>query len=241
MVLPPEQRLGAHLAYRLGQWPPRATLDVVGSERRLEPEWDGAVRPVLGVSSPAGLVLSVPPQHAAAVRALGADWRSPLFAARLGELLHPDSGRAHVLDGSGLFRWSTEPADLPDAGEWVDRDDPRVPEWLRPFNGGVLCAWDDDGAYGAGVGLKAHDALAHEIAVGTEPALRGRGVARRLVVTAARAVLRRGAVPTYLHAPDNAASAHVAEAAGFRDRGWHVLGFWPGPVANAPGGGAVTS
>jgi hypothetical protein len=29
---------------------------------------------------------------------------------------------------------------LPPVGEWVERDDPRLPPWLRPFNGGVLAA-----------------------------------------------------------------------------------------------------
>ena len=36
---------------------------------------------------------------------------------------------------------------------------------------------------------------------------------------AARRVLDEGAVPTYLHAVDNHASAHLATAAGFPDRG----------------------
>ena len=35
--------------------------------------------------------------------------------------------------------------------------------------------------------------------------------------------LADGAVPTYLHAFDNEASARVADAAGFPDRGWHVF------------------
>jgi predicted GNAT family acetyltransferase len=46
-----------------------------------------------------------------------------------------------------------------------------------------------------------------------------------LVATAAREVLRRGAVPTYLHDVANTASAKVADAAGFPDRGWRVLGL----------------
>ena len=41
---------------------------------------------------------------------------------------------------------------------------------------------------------------------------------------AARRVLDEGAVPTYLHAVDNHASAHLATAAGFPDRGWAVYG-----------------
>jgi len=228
--LPVEERLPAHLALALGQWPPRAELDVVGSARRTSPGWDGEVRPVLGVTTPTGTVLSVPPSLVTEVGALGPAWRAPAFAAGLNDLLGHGGGRRCVLDGTGLYRWSTAPADLPDTGEWVERDDPRVPPWLRPFNGGVLCAWDDDGAYVAGVGLKHHDEHGEEIAVGTEPAARGKGLARLLVATAARAVLRRGAVPTYLHAADNVASARVATAAGFPDRGWHVVGLFTQPL-----------
>ncbi|PWU56502.1 GNAT family N-acetyltransferase, partial [Micromonospora globispora] len=55
----------------------------------------------------------------------------------------------------------------------------------------------------------------------------GRGLARRLVAQAARRVLDEGAVPTYLHAFDNPASARVAEAAGFPDRGWTSYGVYP--------------
>jgi predicted GNAT family acetyltransferase len=105
----------------------------------------------------------------------------------------------------------------------VAADDPRVPEWLRPFNGDVLIAWTDDGSYASGVGRKQHDRHGHELSVGTDERQRGRGLARRLVAQAARGVLADGAVPTYLHAFDNEASARVADAAGFPDRGWHVF------------------
>ena len=142
---------------------------------------------------------------------------------RLPQLL----GRPGVA-GRGVFRWSVTPAPLPDVGVWLPADDPRVPPWLRPFGGDVLVVLDGD-AYVAGVGVKRHDAAGHELAVGTEEAARGRGLARRLVAQAARRVLDGGAVPTYLHAPDNVASARAADAAGFPDLGWSVVGFWPAP------------
>ena len=224
MTVGPDDLLVRHLADDLGRWPPRAALDVVGSARREQPGWDGHVRDVVGVADATGaVVLSVPPRHVAAVRDLADGWGSPGYAAGLDAVL---GHRApHRLDATGVFRWAGALPEQAPEGEWVDRDDPRVPPWLRPFNGGVLVAWDDEGRYGAGVGIKHHDDLAAEIAVGTEPALRGRGVARRLVVTAARAIQARGQVALYLHAPDNTASAHVARAAGFPDRGWHAVGF----------------
>jgi GNAT superfamily N-acetyltransferase len=189
---------------------------VVGSERREQPGWDGAVHPAVGVAPPACAVLSVPRDRVAAVEALGRSLDEVVVGvpAAIG---HPRG-----LLGRAAFRWCEIPADLPDAGEWVATDDPRIPDWLRPFNGEVLVAWDDDGRYGAGVGRKQHDRHGHELSVGTESHLRGRGLARRLVAQAARRVIADGAVPTYLHAFDNLASARVAEAAGFPDRGWEV-------------------
>lgn len=212
------ERLGAHLATWLGRWPGEGPgLTVVGSARRLEPAWDGNVYPVIGVSGADGAgVLSVPPTVADAVRAALADNGDDRarIAAAAGV-----SGRFFT----GVFRWSTAPADLPDAGTWVAADDPSVPEWLRPFGGEALVALDPaTGEHLSGVGIKRHDAFGHELAVVTRPAAEGRGLGRRLVAQAARRVLDEGAVPTYLHAVDNHASAHLATAAGFPDRGWAV-------------------
>ena len=86
---------------------------------------------------------------------------------------------------------------------------------------------DESGAIIASVGIKTHDAVGHELAVVTEEGARGKGLARRLVATAARRILDDGGVPTYLHEPSNTASARVAEAVGFVDQGWTVHGLWP--------------
>jgi GNAT superfamily N-acetyltransferase len=211
-------RLAAHLESWLGAWPPDGGLTIVGSERRTVPGWDGSTFPVAGVATPGGAVLSVPPALAGA---FGAVRDLDGAQARLRELLDRPGGRI----GRGVFRWCQQLVDTDEPGEWVPTGDPRVPEWLRPFNGDVLIAWDDHGRYAAGVGRKLHDALGHEISVGTEPEHRGKGLARRLVAQAARRIAADGAVATYLHRHDNHASAKVAEASGFPDEGWQVLGF----------------
>jgi GNAT superfamily N-acetyltransferase len=215
------QRLTRHLTTWLGAWPAHEPLLVVGSPRREEPGWDGAVHPVIGVTTPQTGVLSVPPDVVARVSALLADGPAPAVRARVPAAAgYP--GRPWT---EGVFRWTGHPADLPDAGEWLPAADPSVPEWLRPFGGEVLVAVDPaTGAHLSGVGIKRHDADGHELAVVTAPAAAGRGLARRLVAQAARRVLDEGAVPTYLHTRDNAGSARVAEAAGFADRGWSFLG-----------------
>jgi GNAT superfamily N-acetyltransferase len=222
-------RLSAHLHSWLGYWPaPPGEVVVVGSPMRVGPGWDGRTRPFIGVASPEGMVLSVPPGTEPVLRRLGLSRRQLMSVphggdAGLGEEIGRAVGLAGGRLGRGCFRWTMRPADLEDAGEWLPTRDPRVPSWLHPFNGDVLIAWDEEGNYGAGVGRKQHDRWGHELAVVTEEALRGRGIARRLVAQAARRVLADGAVPTYLHDFDNRASAHVADAAGFPDRGWQFL------------------
>jgi RimJ/RimL family protein N-acetyltransferase len=121
-----------------------------------------------------------------------------------------------------MYRWTGSPTPLDPLGEWMSWDDPVVPPWLHPFGGDVL-VHVEGGAYVGGVGLKRHDDHAWEISVGTEETARGRGIARRLVVTAARRVLDEGKVPTYLHDLRNHASARVAEACGLHDRGGRLV------------------
>jgi GNAT superfamily N-acetyltransferase len=193
----------------------RAGLTVVGSARRVQPGWDGTVYAVVGVADADERgVLSVPEAAVDAVRAVLATGDMARVPAAAGV-----GGRFFT----GVFRWSTAPADLPDAGTWIAADDPSVPQWLWPFGGEVLVAVDPaTGEHLSGVGIKRHDAFGHELAVVTRPEAEGRGLGRRLVAQAARRVLDEGAVPTYLHAVDNHASAHLATAAGFPDRGWAV-------------------
>ncbi|MGW0436787.1 GNAT family N-acetyltransferase [Micromonospora sp. NPDC003197] len=210
-----DRRLYRHLVTWLGQWPARQPLHVVGSPRRTAPGWDGRIHPAIGIDGPDGMVLSVPPDRVTAARELRHLSPSKLLAE-----LPAAVGREGWHSYRAVFRYTTSPADLPAAGEWIKADDPVVPDWLRPFGEEVLVVRDDSGRYLAGVGIKRHDRYGHELSVGTEPAARGQGLARRLVAQAARRVLAEGAVPTYLHEPGNIGSARVAEAAGFADQGW---------------------
>ncbi|HVR33315.1 MAG TPA: GNAT family N-acetyltransferase [Acidimicrobiia bacterium] len=213
------ERLVRHLASWLGAWPPPSSgVTVVGSPRRTMPGWDGAVRILAGVSTPEGTIVSVPPAAVAAVTELAETLAESPDA--LGEALQRPGGRLFA----GSFRWSDSPAPDQGRGVWLPREDPRVLPWLHPFNGDVLVGFED-GEVAAGVGRKLHDEWGHELAVVTEPDHRGRGWAADLIAQAAHRVLVDGAIPTYLHSPDNEASARTAEAAGFPDRGWRILGF----------------
>jgi len=221
------QQLERHLESWVGQWPPpSAGVLVVGDESRLQPTWDGAVRPLQGVGNGVGTVIAVPP---AAVDAVTAAVAGGLVRRDLGNELGEILGIGPARFGTGVFRTTAQVnPDIPSRGEWFDEHTGELPAWLAPFNGPRLVARDDDGRTLAGVGIKIHDRYGYELAVVTEEAARGRGLARDLVATAARWVLDRGAVPTYLHQPTNVASARVAESVGFADRGWTVHGLWTG-------------
>lgn len=225
------RRLEQHLRTWLGAWPATAPVTVATSPLRDHAGWDGAVHPIAGVRGPAGLVLSVPGRALAEARAAGPDLDGIVRA--VGRVL--DMTEPTLYDG--VFRWSAAPAteeELPDAGQWIEVEDRRVPEWLRPFNGGVLMALEED-RYVGGVGIKRHDEIGQELAVVTEEGHREKGLARRLVAQAARYVIARGGVPTYLHADSNEASAHVADAAGFPDEGWRITGLVDRARQPAPG------
>ena len=233
VALPPERRLQAHLARWVGRWPPPGPgVHVVGDTARREPTWDGAIRPLQGVGDGTGTVIAVPPDAVGEVEAVIAGGaRDRDVGDRLGRILGVGPARF----GTGVFRSTTEvEPGLDELGTWFDEQTGELPGWLAPFNGPRLVAFDDDRRPVAGVGVKIHDRWGWELAVVTEEAGRGRGYARRLVATAARRALAEGAVPTYLHEASNVASAHVAEAVGFADRGWTVHGLWPG--AEPPGG-----
>jgi GNAT superfamily N-acetyltransferase len=212
------RRLTDFLVAFLGGWPDTDGLTVVGATQRTQPGWDGNVRDVLGVTTPTGGVLSVPPQVAAAVQAVVHDPAD--FATRLPAAV----GRPGARPWAGTFRWSTAPTATADVGDWVPVTDPRLPDWLRPFGAEALVAFID-GRYAAGVGIKRHNSAGLEIAVGTEEEHRGKGLATRLVAQAARRILAAGAIPIYLHDPANEASARTALAAGFPDRDWRIVGL----------------
>lgn len=218
-----EPALTAFLTEFLGDWPDTDGLTIVGADVRTQPGWDGAVREVIGVGNQERAVISVPPALAGSVRAAVPTW-ADVPGALPAAVGRPDAGAFF-----GRFRWSTAPTELPNAGVWVDATDPRVPEWLRPFGGEVLITFID-GRYAAGVGLKRHNAVGMELSVGTEDQHRGKGLATRLVAQAGRWVLATGAIPIYLHDSANIASDRTATAAGFPERGWHIIGIGGGAV-----------
>lgn len=221
--------LGAHLDALLGGWPPAGPFRVVGSVRRERPGWDGAVCPALALTAAGGTVLSVPPDQAVRVESLVGDRGAAAVLGDLGGAVD----RRSLRTVRWVYRWCTDPADLPEAGSWRPVTDPRLPGWLRPFGGEALVAVDPAGTHLGAVAVKRHHGNGAELAVVTARAARGRGLGRRLVAQAARRVLDEGAIPTYLHLPDNVASARLADAVGFVDPGWTQRAAMPAETVRA--------
>src|SRR5690554_5092157 len=150
-----ESRLNAFLTSRLGTWPPSRGLELRHCDLRDQPRWDGDVQPFLGIESPVGTVLTFSRKVFPGGMLLSprevedelGDSHAHITIPRMFQ--HPDM---HF--GRAVFRFLGEFVDLPEIGEWVGPTEPRLPDWLRPFNGGVLAHWADDGSYAAGVGLK---------------------------------------------------------------------------------------
>src|SRR5688500_13169361 len=105
--------LHRHLQSHLGRWPADTELDIVGWRGRAEPGWDGSIHPVLGVASPEGGVLSVAPDRLAAVADVHTRERS---LSRMGDRVPAAVGLARRRWYDAVFRWSTDPEPLPDAG-----------------------------------------------------------------------------------------------------------------------------
>ena len=210
-------RLVHHATRWAGGLPGPTPLRVVPNHHVSLPGWSGTAALLTGLSDPAGRTIISVPLHVVAAASDTAH-----SAADIPHLAALVDRPHHTVDRM-VFRWCVDPSPLPRAGEWIDCDSVRLPAWLAPFGGKALVVFGEDGRYLAGVGIKRHDRFVHEIAVGTEPDARGRGLARRLVAEAARHILKSGAIPTYLHDRGNWASDRVATAVGFTNTGWSAL------------------
>ena len=221
--------LAAHLDALLGDWPPEGPLRVVGSVHRERPGWDGTVCPAVALTTATGTVLSVPPDRVDRVRSLVRERGADVVLGQLGGAV----GRRSLRTVRWVYRWCTDPVDLPEAGVWRPVADPGLPAWLRPFGGEALVAADPAGEQLGAVAVKRHHGGGAELAVVVARAARGRGLGRRLVAQAARRVLDEGAIPTYLHGPDNIGSARLADAVGFVDPGWTQRAAMPAETVRA--------
>ena len=175
--------------------------------------------PVRAFARHGGAVLAVAPEDAEVLR------RHLTGPASLPGALEQTAVELHGHLFSGVAR--TGVAIPPPEAEVtvLDATDPRLPDWvLGHFTGEAWVVLDEDGGVLSTAVLKRYDDRVREISVGTAERARGRGLARSVVAAAARAVLAEGRAVLYNHAPDNHASAKVAEAVGLHEFGrYHAI------------------
>lgn len=218
-----EARLGRFFAAELGCEP--ALLDKPGTHllspsRRGEPCWCEFVLPFLLIGRNGSTVVSLDQdlsrvlQNALDVESAGLD----AIVAVLQDTVAASYPDAQCLSGRALYCES----------EWFTPVESRATEMLRPhdpvweaftehFDGPVFVVRREGGAVAAWSAIKLKSDDVWEIAVTTDRAHRGRGLAKVVVSAATRYILEAGRVPLYVHAEENVPSRLVAEALGYRE------------------------
>jgi hypothetical protein len=96
-------------------------------------------------------------------------------------------------------------------------------DWFRlHFDGPVYAARNDWGTIVSWAALKCKSDDIWELAVVTDIAYRGRGLARSVVSHATRAAMAAGKLPIYLHEVSNTPSSRVCRALGYRFYGYEL-------------------
>ena len=175
--------------------------------------------PVRAFTREGGAVLAVAPQYAELLRRL---LDGPANVLTSLERVAVEL-RGHVFSGVARTGVAIPPPMV--AVTVLDATDPRLPDWvIGHFTGEAWVVLDDDGSVLSTAVLKRYDDRLREISVGTAERARGRGLARSVVAAAARHVLSEDRAVLYNHAPDNYASAKVAESVGLHEFGrYHAI------------------
>jgi RimJ/RimL family protein N-acetyltransferase len=175
--------------------------------------------PVRAFTRQGSAVLAVAPEHARLLRSQLTDPAHllPALEEAAAQL------RGHLFSGVARTGVAIPPPEH--EVTQLDASDPRLPDWvIGHFTGEAWVVLDTDGSVLSTAVLKRYDDRIREISVGTAERARGRGLARSVVAAAARAVLSQGRAVLYNHAPDNFASAKVAEAVGLHEFGrYHAI------------------
>jgi RimJ/RimL family protein N-acetyltransferase len=175
--------------------------------------------PVRAFSRQGSAVLAVAPEHAKLLRSRLTDPAHllPALEEAAAEL------RGHLFSGVARTGVAIPPPEH--EVTLLDASDQRLPDWvIGHFTGEAWVVLDTDGTVLSTAVLKRYDDRVREISVGTAERARGRGLARSVVAAAARAVLSEGRAVLYNHAPDNFASAKVAESVGLHEFGrYHAI------------------
>lgn len=199
-------------------------VHILPSERRTRPGWGGYTVPVLALSTPTGGIVSARQDLLERVRSgLGPTAADrPLGPAEFTRLHHVARlaiPYAYSLSGHVLYTDTENFKPRASRAVRLERNDPRGTDLRRRFDGEIFVVWSIRGeiASWSAIKLKSNDVW--EIAVVTEPAYRGQGLAREVVSAATAHILEQGRLALYVHDRTNLASAKVCRSLGYVEYG----------------------
>jgi RimJ/RimL family protein N-acetyltransferase len=195
-------------------------VHIVPSERRTRPGWGGYTVPILALATPTGGVVSTRSDLLERVRSgLGPmSAERPIGPAEFTRLHHVARiaiPYAYSLSGNVLYTDTEHFQPRPSRAVRLDRNDARGADLRRRFDGEIFVIWSirGDVASWSAIKLKSDDVW--EIAVVTDAAYRGQGLAKEVVSAATAYILEQGRMALYVHDRTNLASAKVCRSLGY--------------------------
>ncbi len=198
----------------------RPGVHVIPSERRTRPGWGGYTIPILALATPRGGVVSVRPDLVERTRGQLAllNTGRPIGAAEFAPLQQISRAAipyAYSLSGYVLYTDREHFRPLPSRARPIERNDSRAADLRRRFDGEIFAIWGIRGEIASWSAIKLKSDDVWEIAVVTDAAYRGQGLAKEVVSAATAHILEQGRVALYVHDRNNHASARVCRSLGY--------------------------
>lgn len=195
-------------------------VHIVPSERRSRPGWGGYTVPILALSTAEGGVVSMRPDLLERVRSgLGPPPQGrpigPTEFTRLHHVARVAIPYAYSLSGHVLYTDPEHFRPRPSRAVRIERDDARGYDLRRRFDGEIFAVWSIRGDIASWSAIKLKSDDVWEIAVVTEAAYRGQGLAKEVVSAATAYILEQGRMALYVHDRTNLASAKVCRSLGY--------------------------
>ncbi len=195
-------------------------VHVIPSERRTRPGWGGYTIPILALATPGGGVVSVRPDLVERTRGQLSLFNTgrPIGAAefaRLQQISRATIPYAYSLSGYVLYTDREHFQPRPSRALPLERNDPRGADLRRRFDGEIFAIFGIRGEIASWSAIKLKSDDVWEIAVVTDAAYRGQGLAKEVVSAATAHILEQGRVALYVHDRNNHASARVCRSLGY--------------------------
>lgn len=199
-------------------------VHLVASQQRVGAAWGGFTKPVLALARQQSLAVSFRPDLESRILmelTSGGDGALSVWSRfeRLRRVCQRAVPYGFLLSGHSMYcgRSTFRPASNRTVP--LARDDPRGQVLRSRFDGEIFVVFGPRGAIASWSAIKVKSDQVWEIAVVTESAYRGRGLAREVVSAATAHILDHGRVPLYIYDRSNVASGKVCRSLGYQEYG----------------------